>query len=121
MDGAQIRIYWRMSKRRGGVGGLKGTCTSLPISLSHIRTTCLTAERVCRMLGSVVGSILEMGFTLSGRDHLPHCSASVQGAWVCRVLGSAVESILGLGICFARKKYLQFKCNIIVKCVQELF
>ena len=65
----------------GRVGGLKGALTSLPISLSCAQTTCLTAERVSMVLESAVGSILDLGFTLSRLDHLPHCSASVQGVW----------------------------------------
>ena len=77
VDRARIRVYWWTNRRGGGVGGLKGTHTSLPISLSRARTTCLTIERVCRVLGSVVGSIFEIGFTFSHPDHLLRCSTSV--------------------------------------------
>ena len=36
--------------------GFKRPCTSLPTSLSSAQTTYLTAERVCRVLGSAHGS-----------------------------------------------------------------
>ena len=36
--------------------GFKRPCTSFPASLSSTQTTHLTAERVCRALGSALGS-----------------------------------------------------------------
>ena len=110
-DGAWIRFYWRKGKRGGGARDLKGACTSLPIFVSCARTTCLTIERVRKVLGSVVGSILGTEFTLLCPDHWPHCSASVQGAWECSRIHFVLQEI----------KYLQFKCSTIVKCIQELF
>ena len=37
-------------------GGFKRPCTSFPPSFSSAQTTRLTAERVCRALGSALGS-----------------------------------------------------------------
>ena len=64
-DGARIRVYWRMGRRGGGARDLKGTHTSLSISLSCARTTCFIAERVCKVLGSVMRSILGLGICFS--------------------------------------------------------
>ena len=54
-DGART---WRTSSRADGRTnrGFKRPRTSFPASLSSAQTTRLTAERVCRALGSALGS-----------------------------------------------------------------
>ena len=44
--------------------GFKRPRTSFPTSLFRAQTTCLTAERVCRALGSALGSQLGLCFFL---------------------------------------------------------
>ena len=62
MDGStgpwERRMEHGQGGRGGGAGGLKDARTLLPTSHSRARTTCLTAERVCRVLGSALGSQL---------------------------------------------------------------
>ena len=87
---ARFRVTCRQAdvgrRRMGGQGdGLKGARTSLFISLSRTRTTCLTIEQVCRVLGSLVGSrwnpMLKHPYNPKGNQtHLPRLSASVRGA-----------------------------------------
>ena len=74
-----------MDGRGSGAGGLKGTYTSLPISLSCAWTTCLIVERVHRVSGSAVGSrwIPTLKYPYNPKDahtHFPRLSASEQGA-----------------------------------------
>ena len=62
-DGART---WRTSGRADGrtSRGFKRPCTSFPSSLSSAQTTRLTAERVCRALGSALESGVPAGIML---------------------------------------------------------
>ena len=85
VEQVQMRQSSRWTDEGVGQGGLKGICTSLSISLSHIQITCLIAMRVCRVLGSAVGSMwipmLKHPYNPKGaQTHLPCLSVSLRGA-----------------------------------------